>query len=123
MKKPAGKEAEMLALPPPDHGSVANAEEENVAATPSAGEEAPGADAANVPTPRAKGQAKKKAKAKAKKAASPKKAPRVTTSPKKAAKAKAKSALRKVLKKQAAAPPVTPKDGCSLAKEEAYSRR
>eukprot|EP00435_Cladocopium_sp_Y103_P067128 s184_g29.t1 len=48
MKKPAGKEAEMLALPPPDHGSVANAEEENVAATPSAaGEEAPGADAAN----------------------------------------------------------------------------
>eukprot|EP00435_Cladocopium_sp_Y103_P030827 s152_g7.t1 len=97
MKKPAGKEPDMLALPPPDHASVANAEEENVAATPTAaGEEAPGADAANVPTPKAKGQAKKKAKAKAKKAACPKKAPRVTTSPKKAAKAKAKSALRKV---------------------------
>eukprot|EP00435_Cladocopium_sp_Y103_P040746 s1154_g11.t1 len=48
MKKPAGKEPEMLALPPPDNGSVANAEEEIVAATPSAaGEEAPGADAAN----------------------------------------------------------------------------
>eukprot|EP00435_Cladocopium_sp_Y103_P057409 s3256_g19.t1 len=111
MKKPSANQDEMLALPPPDHGSVANTADGDVAGTPTGADaEALGANAAGVPTPKAKAQAKKKGKAKAKSAASTKKAPGVTTSPKKkAAKAKAKSALKNVLKKPAAAPSVAPK--------------
>eukprot|EP00435_Cladocopium_sp_Y103_P026627 s808_g6.t1 len=89
MKKPSrsGKNDEILALPAPDHGSVANAEDGSAAATPTGADaEAEGAGAAGVPTPKAKAQA---AKAKAKSALkNPAAAPSVTPKPKPKAKAK-----------------------------------